>query len=144
MIEQTDNLTNHFLIAMPGMADPFFAKTVTYLCQHGREGALGIIVNRPSELTLGDIVQQMGIEISAADVSGMPIYFGGPVQPERLCTPRTLRALGFHAASGPHNFPDHIAGHSRSHQCRQRPAQSLGGLGLRGLGARAVGARNGR
>jgi putative transcriptional regulator len=83
MIEQTDNLTNHFLIAMPGMADPFFAKTVTFLCQHGREGALGIIVNRPSELTLGDIMRQMGIEISAGDVGEMPVYFGGPVQPER-------------------------------------------------------------
>ncbi|PZN73425.1 MAG: YqgE/AlgH family protein [Candidatus Methylumidiphilus alinenensis] len=83
MIEQTDNLTNHFLIAMPGMADPFFAKTVTYLCQHNRDGALGIIINRPSELTLGDIMQQMNIEISAEEVGGIPIYFGGPVQPER-------------------------------------------------------------
>jgi len=83
MIEQTDNFSNHFLIAMPGMADPFFAKTVTYLCQHNRDGALGIIVNRPSELTLGDIMQQMNIEIRVEEVSGMPIYFGGPVQPER-------------------------------------------------------------
>jgi putative transcriptional regulator len=83
MIETTDNLTNHFLIAMPGMADPFFAKTVTYLCQHGPEGALGIIVNRPSDLTLGDIMQQMSIEIVEPHISAMPIYFGGPVQPER-------------------------------------------------------------
>jgi len=83
MIEQTDNLTNHFLIAMPGMADPFFAKTVTYLCQHTREGALGIIINRPSELTLGDIMQQMNIDITEEEVGKMPIYFGGPVQPER-------------------------------------------------------------
>jgi putative transcriptional regulator len=83
MIEATDNLTNHFLIAMPGMADPFFAKTVTYLCQHGPEGALGIIVNRPSELTLGDIMQQMSIEVREPDVKALPIYFGGPVQPER-------------------------------------------------------------
>ena len=83
MIEQTDNLTNHFLIAMPGMADPFFAKTVTYLCQHGPDGALGIIVNRPSDLTLGDIMGQMNIEVREAQVGAMPIYFGGPVQPER-------------------------------------------------------------
>lgn len=83
MIEQTDNLTNHFLIAMPGMADPFFAKTVAYLCQHNRDGALGIIVNRPSELTLGDIMEQMNIEISVDGVGRMPIYFGGPVQPEQ-------------------------------------------------------------
>ncbi len=83
MIAQPDNLTNHFLIAMPGMADPFFAKTVTYLCQHGPEGALGIIVNRPSDLTLKDIMQQMNIEIQDKERCSMPIYFGGPVQPER-------------------------------------------------------------
>jgi putative transcriptional regulator len=83
MIEQIANLTNHFLIAMPGMADPFFAKTVTYLCQHNAEGALGIIINRPSELTLGDIMQQMDIKLDEAEVGKMPIFFGGPVQPER-------------------------------------------------------------
>ncbi|MFM8330202.1 MAG: YqgE/AlgH family protein [Candidatus Methylumidiphilus sp.] len=83
MIEQSANLTNHFLIAMPGMADPFFAKTVTYLCQHTADGALGIIVNRPSELTLGDIMRQMDIDLGESDIGKMPIYFGGPVQPER-------------------------------------------------------------
>ena len=83
MIEQSDNLTNHFLIAMPGMADPFFAKTVTYLCQHNADGALGIIINRPSELTLGDIMQQMNIELGAGDIGATPVFFGGPVQPER-------------------------------------------------------------
>ena len=83
MIEQTSNLTDHFLIAMPGMADPFFAKTVTYLCQHSPEGALGIIINRPSELTLGDIMRQMDIDLGESDVGRMPIFFGGPVQPER-------------------------------------------------------------
>lgn len=83
MIEQTDNLTNHFLIAMPGMTDPFFAKTVTFLCQHSQDGALGIIVNRPSDLTLGDIMQQMNIEVCLPEIGKQPIYFGGPVQPER-------------------------------------------------------------
>lgn len=83
MIEQSNNLTNHFLIAMPGMEDPSFAKTVTYLCQHSAEGALGIIVNRPSDLTLGDIMRQMDIDLGEAEVGKMPIYFGGPVQPER-------------------------------------------------------------
>jgi len=83
MIEQTDNLTNHFLIAMPGLADPFFAKTVTYLCQHNADGALGIIINRPSELTLGDIMQQMNIDLDESEAGKMPIFFGGPVQPER-------------------------------------------------------------
>jgi putative transcriptional regulator len=83
MIDVTANLTNNFLIAMPGMTDPFFARTVTYLCQHGPEGALGIIINRPSELTLGDVMQQMDIEIRNDAIGQMPVYFGGPVQAER-------------------------------------------------------------
>lgn len=83
MIEAIANLTNHFLIAMPGMADPSFARTVTYLCQHNEEGALGIIINRPSELTLKDIMDQMNIAFHDDALGRMPVYFGGPVQPER-------------------------------------------------------------
>jgi putative transcriptional regulator len=82
MIETT-NFTNHFLIAMPGMTDQFFSRTVTYLCQHSDEGALGIIVNRPSELRLGDIMQQMNIEVQQEEIGQLPVFFGGPVQPER-------------------------------------------------------------
>lgn len=83
MIKAIANLTNHFLIAMPGLNDPFFARTVTYLCQHNDEGALGIIINRPSELTLKDIMEQMSIQIDDADLGQTPVYFGGPVHPER-------------------------------------------------------------
>ncbi|WP_139556329.1 YqgE/AlgH family protein [Methylotetracoccus oryzae] len=83
MNEQADNLTNHFLIAMPGLADPIFAKTVTYLCQHSADGALGIIVNRPSELTLGEVMEQMNIEVETASVGQAQVYFGGPVHRER-------------------------------------------------------------
>jgi putative transcriptional regulator len=83
MIEASANLTNNFLIAMPGLADPFFARTVTYLCQHNEDGALGIIVNRPSELTLADIMAQMGVEVREEAIGQVPVYFGGPVQPER-------------------------------------------------------------
>lgn len=83
MIEPIANLTNHFLIAMPGMADPSFARTVTYLCQHNADGALGIIINRPSELTLKDIMEQMEIELGDPELGRIPVYFGGPVQPER-------------------------------------------------------------
>ena len=83
MIEAAANLTNQFLIAMPGLVDPFFARTVAYLCQHSEEGALGIIVNRPSELTLADIMEQMEIKIDTPAIGQIPVYFGGPVQPER-------------------------------------------------------------
>lgn len=83
MIEPIANLTNHFLIAMPGLSDPFFARTVTYICQHNDEGALGIIINRPSELTLKDIMSQMDIALDDDGLGQTPVYFGGPVQPER-------------------------------------------------------------
>lgn len=83
MIDVIANLTNHFLIAMPGLTDPMFARTVTYLCQHNDEGALGIIINRPSELTLRDVMSQMNLDLSDDTLGQMPVYFGGPVQPER-------------------------------------------------------------
>lgn len=83
MNEETANLTNQFLVAMPSMADPTFAKTVTYLCQHGPEGALGIIINRPSDLTLGEVMEQMSIAVHETAIEQMPVYFGGPVHRER-------------------------------------------------------------
>jgi putative transcriptional regulator len=83
MNQQPENLTNQFLIAMPGLTDPIFARTVTYLCQHGSEGALGIIVNRPSELTLGEVMEQMSIDVSASSLQQTQVYFGGPVHRER-------------------------------------------------------------
>ncbi len=83
MIETAANLTNHFLIAMPGLNDPLFARTVTYLCQHNDEGALGIIINRPSELTLKEVMDQMHIELNDEELGKTPVYFGGPVQPGR-------------------------------------------------------------
>ena len=83
MIDAVANLTNHFLIAMPGLSDPFFARTVTYLCQHNEEGALGIIINRPSELTLKDVMSQMSLELDDEALGETPVYFGGPVHPDR-------------------------------------------------------------
>jgi putative transcriptional regulator len=76
-------LTNHFLIAMPGLRDPNFARSLTYVCEHSEHGAMGIVVNRPTELRLGDILEQM--EITASDPSAElePVYSGGPVQPDR-------------------------------------------------------------
>jgi putative transcriptional regulator len=83
MNQEAEFLANHFLIAMPGLADPHFAKTVTLLCQHNADGALGIIINRPSELKLGDVMRQMEIEMEVAEVGELPVFFGGPVHPER-------------------------------------------------------------
>lgn len=82
MIEAT-NLTNHFLIAMPALGDPNFSRTVTYMCQHSEEGSLGIVINRPIKMALGDIMEQMGIVVERKEILHRPVYSGGPVQPER-------------------------------------------------------------
>src|ERR1700745_111398 len=57
----TVNLTHHFLIAMPAMADPHFANTLTYVCEHNPEGALGIVVNKPIDMTLSVLFEQLAI-----------------------------------------------------------------------------------
>lgn len=80
---QTVDLTHHFLIAMPGMVDPNFARTLTYICEHGDQGALGVVVNRPIELTLKDLFRQIELDLPDADVASLPVYFGGPVQVDR-------------------------------------------------------------
>jgi len=82
-MSQHTYLTNHFLIAMPTLEDPNFAQTVTYVCEHSREGAMGIIINRPLELTLGDVFEQMSIESPNAGTNEQPVYAGGPVNAER-------------------------------------------------------------
>ena len=81
-MDQSTSLTNQFLIAMPTLGDSNFSHTVTLLCQHNQEGALGIVINRPSEMKLGEIFKQMNIS-SKEEYQSIPIYSGGPVQPER-------------------------------------------------------------
>ena len=76
-------LKNQFLIAMPSMDDPHFSHTVTYLCQHTDDGALGIVINRPTGMKLGEIFQQIGIKTDLEEVSNTPVFAGGPVQQER-------------------------------------------------------------
>ncbi len=82
-MDESRFLNNQFLIAMPNLADPSFFHTVTYLCQHNEDGALGIVINRPAGMTLGDIFKQMEIKVSAPNVGSMSVYSGGPVQQER-------------------------------------------------------------
>ena len=76
-------LTNQFLIAMPTMADPNFARGVTYVCQHTADGAMGLLINRLSDYKLGDVLAQMKLTTEIAAVAQAPVYIGGPVQPER-------------------------------------------------------------
>ncbi|HIP53333.1 MAG TPA: YqgE/AlgH family protein [Chromatiales bacterium] len=82
MDEQAD-LTNHFLIAMPGLKDSNFSRTVTYICEHNEHGAMGIVINRPMELHLEDILTQLDIQTESEAVAGQTVYAGGPVQTDR-------------------------------------------------------------
>jgi putative transcriptional regulator len=77
------NLTNHFLIAMPNMADPHFAKSLTFICEHNEQGALGVVVNRPTDMTLETLFEQIEIPVENHAVKKIPVYFGGPVQVDR-------------------------------------------------------------
>ncbi len=76
-------LTGHFLIAMPGMGDPNFARGITFICQHSEDGAMGLVVNRLSDFRLGDVLRQMHMPCERKDVATAPVLVGGPVQPER-------------------------------------------------------------
>lgn len=76
---QQTNLTNQFLISMPSLKDPNFEKTVTYICAHNEDGAMGIIINKPSEIGLDEIFQQMEIPFDNALTSNKLVYQGGPV-----------------------------------------------------------------
>jgi putative transcriptional regulator len=77
------DLTNHFLIAMPSLNDPNFSKTVTYMCAHNSEGAMGIVINRPMEMELAEVFEQMSIEFGLCDADQQRVYLGGPVHRDR-------------------------------------------------------------
>ena len=77
------NLTNHFLIAMPALQDSNFFHSVTYICEHSDDGAMGIVLNRPSDLQLLDLLAQLEIDKSFPESCQQPIYIGGPVQIDR-------------------------------------------------------------
>jgi putative transcriptional regulator len=77
------NLTHHFLIAMPAMADPHFAHTLTYVCEHNKDGALGIVVNKPIDMTLSALFEQIDVPLSDDSLGTTAVHFGGPVQVDR-------------------------------------------------------------
>jgi len=77
------NLTNQFLIAMPGMGDPTFAGSVVYLCEHTEKGALGLVINKPVDIKLRNLFEKVELSLTREDLAEAPVYFGGPVQTER-------------------------------------------------------------
>jgi putative transcriptional regulator len=77
------SLQDHFLIAMPAMADPNFTETVTYVCKHDAAGAFGLVLTRPSDLSLGEMLGQLAIDFEDRRLAERPIMHGGPVEPQR-------------------------------------------------------------
>jgi putative transcriptional regulator len=77
------SLCNQFLIAMPNMVDPIFAHALVYLCEHGEHGAMGLIVNKPSGIVMAQLFDQIDLPLMQEPVKAQPVFFGGPVQPDR-------------------------------------------------------------
>lgn len=77
------DLSNQFLIAMPNMRDDNFAGTVVYLCEHNDNGALGLVINRPTDINLKNLFEKVDLSLDREDLAGRPVFFGGPVQTER-------------------------------------------------------------
>ncbi|UXY16347.1 YqgE/AlgH family protein [Chitiniphilus purpureus] len=77
------DLSQHFLIAMPSLVDPIFARTLTFVCDHNERGAMGVIVNRPLGMTLTTLFEQIDVELHRPDVAELAVCFGGPVQTDR-------------------------------------------------------------
>jgi len=130
------SLQDQFLIAMPTMADPNFAETVTYICKHDDEGALGIVINRPSGLSLGQVFKQLAIEVTDERLARRPVLAGGPVR----------RDMGFVLHQSDHEYestlstggdikvtvsPDIVAALARG----EGPEPALFALGYAGWGA---------
>ena len=77
------NFTNQFLIAMPSLREGTFAGTVIYLCEHTDKGALGLVINKPIDITLKNLFEKVELSLDRPELAESPVYFGGPVQTER-------------------------------------------------------------
>ena len=77
------NFTHHFLIAMPGLEDAMFSKSVIYMCEHSERGALGLVINKPSDINLQKLFDKVELPLHRQDLTQAPVFQGGPVQTER-------------------------------------------------------------
>jgi putative transcriptional regulator len=77
------NLSNQFLIAMPGMLDDSFARSVVYLCEHSEKGALGLVINKPIDINLKNLFDKVELTLDREELAEQPVFYGGPVQTER-------------------------------------------------------------
>ena len=77
------NFTHHFLIAMPGLNDEPFVRSVVYMCEHSERGALGLVINKPSDISLKSLFDKVELPLRRDDLKAAPVFQGGPVQTER-------------------------------------------------------------
>jgi putative transcriptional regulator len=77
------NFTHHFLIAMPELGDELFGRSVVYVCEHTPQGALGLIINKPSSMTVADLFEKVDLPLRRPELAAMPVFHGGPLQTER-------------------------------------------------------------
>jgi putative transcriptional regulator len=82
-ITDSINLTHHFLIAMPGLSDDSFSRSVVYLCEHSERGALGLIINKPSDMSLRSLFEKVELPLTRPDLESSIVFQGGPVHTER-------------------------------------------------------------
>ncbi len=111
------NLTHHFLIAMPAMADPNFAHTLTYVCEHNKDGALGIVVNKPIDMTLSALFEQIKVPLADRALREAPVHFGGPLQ-MRLCPAPASGQLAIDTRHRRRYGPDDVEGRARGRRPR--------------------------
>ena len=83
MQSDSSNFTHHFLIAMPGLEDEMFSKSVIYMCEHSERGALGLVINKPSDINLQKLFDKVELPLHRHDLTQAPVFQGGPVQTER-------------------------------------------------------------
>lgn len=136
MPSRADHFANRLLVAVPSLHDPNFARSVSLVCQHDGEGAMGVVVNRLSDYTLGEVLRQMDLDTADQALRDRPVLAGGPVHPER----------GFVIHDGPQTWdstlqvaPDLYLTTSRdileALAAGHGPARSLVALGCAGWGA---------
>ena len=77
------NLTNHFLIAMPSLSDELFGRSVVFMCEHSERGALGLVINKPSDILMPRLFEKVDLPMGRDDLASVPVFQGGPVQTER-------------------------------------------------------------
>jgi len=80
---ETTDLSNHFLLAMPNMADPNFSGAIVLIAEHNDRGALGLVVNKPTSMTLAALLQRIDLTQIDTTRSQTPVFYGGPVQTDR-------------------------------------------------------------